>query len=125
MTMAICIKCGSRKIGAWTPCEVCGFRGVDLEDLAKAMYLTDHFHEPESLQSAARQIQDGTFSFDEQQLAPILKDLRKDPELPDRIRNLKTLEFRPVWIALRKLLMIGAMVWLLFLVWRTLTESWR
>src|SRR6266404_106903 len=71
MSLAVCIKCGSRKISAWTECEVCGCRNVDIEDLARSIYLSDSCRRPKELKDASREIKQGNFTFPDQQLARI------------------------------------------------------
>ncbi len=41
MTMAVCIKCGCKKMGAHTHCPDCGFLPEKEEDLSAALALSD------------------------------------------------------------------------------------
>jgi len=42
VTIAVCIKCGQRKFGAFTLCERCSFEPSNVLELAKSIYLSDH-----------------------------------------------------------------------------------
>lgn len=42
MTMAVCIRCGADKFGAWTPCTACDFTPESDEEMAKSVILSDH-----------------------------------------------------------------------------------
>jgi hypothetical protein len=42
MTMAVCVKCGSIKYGAFNHCQECGLRRETEIDLAYSFALTDH-----------------------------------------------------------------------------------
>lgn len=48
--MALCIKCGALKHGAFNPCESCGFRPTEDRDMAYSLALTDHYFAVETLQ---------------------------------------------------------------------------
>jgi hypothetical protein len=43
MTVAVCIKCGSIKHGAYNDCQICGVRPETEIDLAYSLALTDHY----------------------------------------------------------------------------------
>jgi len=119
MSLAICIKCGARKTSAGALCDVCGFRGVDIEDLARSMFLTDHYQQPRELKAASRQIQAGKFTFDDQKIAPIVKELQQEPALVERLRR-----SRPFTLPLliRVLLIALLITWLILKLWRALSE---
>ncbi|MBZ0136154.1 MAG: hypothetical protein K8I27_07265 [Planctomycetes bacterium] len=59
MTMAVCIKCGEEKFGAWTPCSKCDFMPETDEEMAKSVILTDHHMPPESLKQVSALIKTG------------------------------------------------------------------
>ena len=59
MTVAICIRCGSKKLGALTPCPKCSFDPTENTDKAKAMILTDHLQSVEELELIAERIRTG------------------------------------------------------------------
>ena len=59
MTVAICIRCGARKLGALTLCSSCGFMPTDSRDKAKAMILTDHYLAVPDLEGLGERIRDG------------------------------------------------------------------
>jgi len=59
MTAAVCLKCGSMKLGALTPCLKCGYMPEDFEDQARAMILSDHFLDAHSLSSLGERIAKG------------------------------------------------------------------
>jgi|KBSSwiStaDraftv2_1062776.scaffolds.fasta_scaffold430210_2 hypothetical protein len=118
MSLAICIKCGARKIGAWTPCPFCGFRAVDVEDLARAMLLTDQAQSKQALKAAAKEIKQGRFELDERLLDPIVRNLKQDDKLLAQVRNLKPRKLTTVWPGFPWLLIL-ALLTLLIILWRS------
>jgi hypothetical protein len=72
MTMAICVRCGDEKRGAFVPCPGCGRRPRTDDELALALALTDHHQDPGTLQRIGAAVKSG---------API----RLDPETRDRM----------------------------------------
>ena len=59
MTIAICIRCGETKFGAWTRCEACGFEPASTTDLAKSLVATDHYFSVDYLHRAAEGLKRG------------------------------------------------------------------
>ena len=59
MTMAVCLKCGEIKLGAFTPCPACKFAPESSADKSKAMLLTDHLMNQERLKQVSQGIKDG------------------------------------------------------------------
>ena len=59
MTLAICLKCGAQKQGAWTRCEACHFEPSSSEEKAKSIALSDHNQSPDELQLTSERIQAG------------------------------------------------------------------
>ena len=59
MTVAVCIRCGARKIGAFTSCPGCGFAPVEVGDQAKSLILSDHHLPEDQLDEIAARIQGG------------------------------------------------------------------
>jgi hypothetical protein len=97
MSMAICIKCGSRKISAWSQCEVCQHRSVDLEDLARSLYLSDNCRPPKELKDASCQIKEGNFTFQEEHLTRLIGELREQPALVERARDFRPFRLHPLF----------------------------
>ena len=87
MTMAICIKCGEEKFGAWAPCQKCGFRPIEVEDMARSILLSDHNRKVDALRSAGQQIKNAAFIFDTEEVAPVIADLQSDPALLEKIQH--------------------------------------
>jgi hypothetical protein len=50
MTVAVCVKCGAIKHGAFNPCVACGERPASEDDLVYSLVLTDHYFPAETLQ---------------------------------------------------------------------------
>jgi len=50
MTVAVCVKCGAIKHGAFNPCRSCGERPASEDDLVYSLVLTDHYFPVETLQ---------------------------------------------------------------------------
>ncbi len=69
MTVAVCLKCGQLKRGAWTPCAKCGFRPDDDESMTKHLRVTDRNYSHEQLVEIADKIKKGE-EFKPEPLAP-------------------------------------------------------
>ena len=81
MTIAVCLKCGSMKHGAWTPCQTCGHLPESLEDKAKHLFLTDHYHQRDELDPIAEAIRSGkAVNFPEDMLAAVAKEIARSEE---------------------------------------------
>jgi ribosomal protein L40E len=59
VTIAICIQCGTRKFGAFSPCAKCGFTPTASAEQAKSVLLSDHHHTRDELDQLGRTIQSG------------------------------------------------------------------
>ena len=59
MTVAVCLRCGAFKHGAFSPCRSCGYKPDDDESLTKHLLVTDHFHSRETLQAIAARVKAG------------------------------------------------------------------
>ena len=59
MTLAICLRCGAEKVGAFTSCLRCGFTPETSEDQAKSIMLSDHNVAAAELKQVSQQIQAG------------------------------------------------------------------
>ncbi len=86
MTLAVCVRCGKSKVGAFTPCPGCGLdpaaHGTDRELQARSLLLTDRFFPAGELEALGRKIRAGEpVSFDEAQLAQLVEEL-KTQKLP-------------------------------------------
>jgi hypothetical protein len=76
MTIAVCLKCGHMKFGAWTPCEGCGYEPDNLEDRAKHLILSDHYYSRQELEKYAQRVAQGeTWFFDEQATRNFIDEL--------------------------------------------------
>lgn len=81
MTVAICIRCGHEKLGAFTTCKDCHFTPELWEDKAKALTLSDHINDIADLRRIGERIKSGEpFRFDESQIAAMAAELPKLPE---------------------------------------------
>jgi hypothetical protein len=70
MTIAVCIRCGRMKVGAFTPCSSCQFTPQEPEELAKSVLLSDRVTDREELNKASERLQaGGDVGFDEQAVA--------------------------------------------------------
>jgi hypothetical protein len=70
MTVAVCIRCGRRKTGAFTACLGCRFTPEQPEDLARSMLLSDQACDPAALEAAGAQLRVGQpVDFDPQDVA--------------------------------------------------------
>ena len=57
--MAVCIRCGAQKFGAFRPCVRCGFVPETVVDKAKSIMLSDHHFPPEHLDKFKSTIEAG------------------------------------------------------------------
>ena len=80
MTLAVCLQCGSMKVGALTPCPGCGYdpSGDDVA-IAKALLLSDQHASPASLEAASQRIKAGEPpELDKDQSAQLATGLPRD-----------------------------------------------
>ena len=74
MTIAICIKCGSKKFGAFNSCDTCKYRPTAPDDLAKSMVFTDHYFGDDQLGEIGIKIASGEIiELDDQILGDAMK----------------------------------------------------
>jgi hypothetical protein len=120
--MAICIKCGEEKWGGFTPCQVCGHRPVEIYELARSLFLTDHHHQPAELLQAGRKIKEGTFTFDTDELAPFIAAVGRDPVWLEKIQHPEP--FRPgiFWRVLPWLIGVGLVALIVSGIWRFIRD---
>jgi hypothetical protein len=59
MTIAICIQCGTRKFGAFSPCAKCGFTPTSSTEQAKSVLLSNHHHTRDEIDQLCKMIQSG------------------------------------------------------------------
>ena len=62
MTLAVCVKCGAKKLGALTWCPVCHFEpgdDPDNDDDLYSMILSDHYFSADDLERFSNGMQDG------------------------------------------------------------------
>ncbi|MFP2923743.1 hypothetical protein ACLESO_00735 [Pyxidicoccus sp. 3LG] len=86
MTLAVCVRCGESKVGAFTPCARCGLdpaaHGTDRELQAKSLLLSDRFLPGGELEAIGRKLRAGEpVSYDALQLAQAVEEL-KTQKLP-------------------------------------------
>src|SRR4030095_7703517 len=122
MTMAICIKCGAEKFGGFTPCQACGFRPVEVEDLARSLFLTDHHNKPDILLSIGRAIKDGTFTFDPDLIAPFVAVIGRDAAWLERIQHPERFGPSLFWRVLPWLFGCGVSVCIVASIWRLIAH---
>lgn len=69
MTVAVCLRCGELKHGAWTTCPQCGYIPDDDESFTKHLLVTDHYYSVEQLKELAARVKAGeTIEFDAETL---------------------------------------------------------
>ncbi len=82
MTLAICIRCGGEKIGAFTACARCGFVPETPEDKARSLGLSDHNLTAEELRAVAERIEAGDPpSFDEASVRQLAEGIAQLPPM--------------------------------------------
>jgi hypothetical protein len=109
MTVAICLRCGARKHGAWTRCPDCGFLPEDDEDLARSILVSDHVLDGTGLDDVSRRIQEGQpVGFDPDEVDAIVAEVRVNPDYLTMPLGLRIVIWIPIVILL---LLIGLFVW--------------
>lgn len=69
MTIAVCLKCGGIKHGAWALCPECEFIPDDDESMTQHLLVTDRFNTQEELAHIAERIKSGEgITFDPETL---------------------------------------------------------
>jgi hypothetical protein len=88
LTLAICQRCGQSKFGAYPPCPDCAFAPQEPADLARAVFLTDHYHSHEELERFANQIKAReSVAYDERFIADEIESLQTHPEVLEQIQH--------------------------------------
>ncbi|HEY8211477.1 MAG TPA: hypothetical protein VIG99_28530 [Myxococcaceae bacterium] len=59
MTLAVCLRCGGKKVGAFTVCPGCGFEPKSQDESARSLLLSDHYLKPADLEEAGARIARG------------------------------------------------------------------
>jgi hypothetical protein len=59
VTVAVCLRCGAFKHGAFKPCPKCSYTPDDDESLTKHLLVTDHFLNRDQLESISAQVKAG------------------------------------------------------------------
>jgi hypothetical protein len=59
MTAGVCLNCGARKIGAFTPCHSCGYQPSTDEDFTRHLLATDHHRSKDELDTIAEAVRHG------------------------------------------------------------------
>jgi hypothetical protein len=104
VTLAVCIKCGNKKLGALTPCRQCGFVPEAAEDQAKSIFLSDHNLSSEKLSDASVRIGRGeSVGYDDAALSNLAKQIPMTE--PKYILGVR----RTSWIALGIAIIIGVL----------------
>ncbi|WP_044890165.1 hypothetical protein [Myxococcus hansupus] len=81
MSLAVCVRCGNSKVGAFTPCSGCGLDpaayGTDRELQARSMLLSDRYLPGGELEELGRKLRKGEpVTYDAGLLAQITEELR-------------------------------------------------
>ena len=100
MTIAVCFKCGQKKIGAFLPCPNCGKVPKTDEELAVSLAMTDHYFDKADLdkmsEATRRNGKAPELSREtQQQMVEAIRRLR--PMLPDMIKQDSATDRRPWW----------------------------
>jgi RecJ-like exonuclease len=84
MTIAICTACGTKKFGAFSPCDECGFTPSSNDERAKSVLLSDHHYTQAQLDELSRAIKVGqTILYDSASVAQYARTfdiLDSDPD---------------------------------------------
>lgn len=86
MTVAVCIRCGSQKVGAWTYCSGCRFEPSTNVEKAQSVILSDHHISPEDLEKVAAQLRAGqAFEYPPEIVDGYLEQLKLHPNLDKEV----------------------------------------
>jgi hypothetical protein len=89
MTIAVCVKCGQFKFGAFNSCRKCGAEPRHIDDLALSLAMSDHYFDKPTLEQISKIIQTGREPVIDRTLVQrITEELSENKEL------LKGLEVR-------------------------------
>ena len=111
MTVAVCMKCGARKVGALTACRECGFEPSTYEDQAKSIALSDHYIAITELSAKGAKIKAGERPvFDETFIDEMARTICENP---------RSLKMPPgclvaVWTLIIIMIILAVVVVLLF-----------
>lgn len=76
MTIAICVRCGAQKFGAFVPCGRCTYEPQTVLDKAKSIMLSDHNSPPEELAKFQSTIESGgEIPYDSVSLASLARPI--------------------------------------------------
>ena len=76
MTVAVCLKCGAMKHGAWTPCPRCKHTPTEPEDRAKHVITSDDFFSKADLDGISARVRSGQpLNFDPKQVAEFVETI--------------------------------------------------
>jgi hypothetical protein len=82
VTLAICLRCGYPKVGAWTICQRCHFQPQTKDDLAKSVLLSDHYRDADSLENITKLIESGgSVPFDQNDIEVLKSTIEANPYL--------------------------------------------
>jgi hypothetical protein len=89
VTIAICIKCGECKFGAFFNCEHCGQSPASAKELAISILLSDHYYPIKELEEIGAEIaKTGNLPiFAERQQAKMISTIEKNPYLDMLLRR--------------------------------------
>ena len=59
MTVAVCLKCGAMKHGAFNPCPACRFVPKENDDVARHLLATDHYFKKADLEAMGAHVKEG------------------------------------------------------------------
>jgi hypothetical protein len=80
VTIAICVRCGAQKPGAFTPCARCSYDPAtdpDRRNQARALWLSDHHLKPEALRAIGVQLEAGQpVAYDDRVLDELVVQLQ-------------------------------------------------
>jgi hypothetical protein len=114
MTMAMCMKCGAEKFGAWVGCPKCGFVPATDVERAKSIALSDHHLSKEDLLQAGATIASGQeIKFEGEGFENIVRSMHGLEERFERIRR----RFRLILIAVVVLVVVGIVALIVYLIW--------
>ncbi|MBF5045755.1 hypothetical protein FGE12_25330 [Aggregicoccus sp. 17bor-14] len=103
MSDAVCVKCGSRKDGAFAPCAACGLDPAEHRALqAKSLLLSAAHASPAELAEAERRLKAGQpVAYAPERLAALEEELRtqQTPLLQPAKRGLPPIVWLPVVVA--------------------------
>ena len=89
MTIAVCLKCGNFKFGAFNSCRKCGAKPQDVDELGLSLAMSDHYFDRPTLEQISQIIRAGEEPLIQPELVEWIKAELSSPENGDLLKGLE------------------------------------